>query len=247
MSLKAYIPGTQARRDRLYSLSLQKRLGKHEVLLQLEWPDGTESFRPANWDPEISAWVTDNGMRFYSVGRGGNANSMLGVPIVHVDAENAGVVSADAAKAARREDELEYVDADGRPLEVTQTDDEGEPLKVKYADEPNSEPIAADGGEIELHYDFGAPNGMDGEVIDRRLAGQYDPFPVSRKEADQAVEHAISAVQDQQQNIKLILIGVAIGVGIPILLIILVWLLGQIGGGGGGGSVIPMIAAMGGV
>lgn len=242
MGLKAYIPGTAARRDRLYGMALQKRLGGAEVLMQVEWPDGTESLKPANYDADIGAWVTEDGMRWFSKGKGGNANNLMGVPIIHVDAENAGVVSAEAAKFAQREEDLDYVDEDGNQLEVVSTDEEGEPKTVSYPDSDSEQRIAADGGEIELHYKMGR-DGYDGEVINRRKAGLYDPFPVSRKEADQAIEHAIGVGRETGQRIKDLLIGVAVGVGIPILLIILVWLLGQIGGGGGGGgSAIPLMA-----
>lgn len=237
MSLKKitqYIPYTEARRNRLFGLSLMRHVGKHEALLQVEWPDGTESFQPADWNPETSAWETPSGQRWYKKGLGGEPHTLMGVPIVHVDADNAGVVSAQAAKAANREARYGYVDADGRELEVLETNADGEPVEVAYVD--SGERVAADGGQIELCYDMGSPPGYDGEVIDRRVAGLFDPFPVSRVDADQAVEHAINASQDPRGELRLVLIGIGIGLGIPVLLMILNWLMATIGGGNGGGG-----------
>jgi hypothetical protein len=242
--MKQYIPFTQARRNRMFALGLQKQLGAHEVLLQVEWPDGSETFKAASWDSEISAWVTDDGKRWYSKGKGGDARTLLGVPVVHVTGENAGVVSQTAAKAAMREEHNEFVDEDGNDLDVTQTNDEGEPVRVKENGDGADE-VAADGGEVDLHYDMSPPDDAEGnttvgEVIDRSLAGLYDPFPVSRRDADQAVENAINAGKDSREDIKKVLIGVGIGLGIPTFLFVLVWLLGQLGGDGGGGAAIAL-------
>lgn len=239
--MKEYIPFTQARRNRLFALGLQKQLGNHEVLLQIEYPDGQEQFKPASYNPDMNCWETDDGQRYYSKGYGGDPGSLMGVPVVHVDSINAGVVSKEASKVANREDNYDYVDSEGRPIEVVSTDDDGTPLEVTYADESDGEPIAADGGEIDLHYDLTAPEGYTGEVIDRRKAGLFDPFPVSRQEADQAIEHAQAAAADAGEQMKTLLVGIAVGAGLIIAMLIIMWLLGQIGDDGGGGSSVPMM------
>lgn len=241
MGIKSYIPFTQARRQRLFAMSLQRQKGKHEVLLQIEYPDGTEQHKPANWNSKINAWETPDGQRWYSKGQGKADGNLNGVPIVHVDALNAGVISVEAAKIADREHNYQFCDADGRALEVVETDEDGAPVTVRYADEDGGEPMAADGGEIDLHYDLSPPDGFDGEVIDRQMAGYYDPYPVSRQEADQAVEHAQAATADQAGFLRALLIGFGLGLGSILLFVVLLWLMGQIGGGdgGGGGTVIP--------
>lgn len=241
--VKQYIPFTTARRERLYTLGLHKRLGDCEVLLQIEYPDGTEQLKPANWNSAINAWQTKDDQRFYSKGKGGNPSILNGVPIVHVDSLNAGVPSREAAKVADREDNLDYVDKDGRPLKVIETDEHGDPAKVEYTDEEDAEPVAADGGEVELHYDLSAPEGYDGEVLDRRKAGLFDPFPVSRQEADQAVEHVRTSVHDTESAIKYVAAGALGLLGIGMLVYFFIWLLGQIGGGDGGGTSVQATLA----
>lgn len=235
MALKAYVPFTDARRRRLYSKALHNMKGDAEVLLQIEYPDGTEQFKPANWNANINAWQTEDDERWYSKGRGGEPGNLLGCPIVHVDSQNAGVVSREAAKAARREELGHYVDEDGRPIEVVERDEHGGPQTVRYVDQDGGESIAADGGDVELHYDFG-----QGEVIDRRLAGYFDPFPVSRQEADQAVAYAESSALDQGEILKMLLIGVGLGAGLIIAFIVILWLMGQIGNGNGA-ETLPMV------
>ena len=231
-SIKQYIPTTKARQERLFAMGLQKQLGSHEALLQVEWPDGSETFQPADWHKETSSWLTPGGARWYKKGRGGESHNLLGVPVVHVSAENAGVVSAQSAKIAAREENLEYCDADGRPLEVVETDATGEPAKVEYADSGEPYQVAADGGEIDLYYDLSV---VGGEVINRSEAGLYDPFPVSRQEADQAVEFAKTAANDLERSAAIKYI--AVGFGLAMLMLGFMWLLGQIGGGGGDGGV----------
>lgn len=244
MGIKSHIPFTQARRQRLFAMSLQKQRGKHEVLLQIEYPDGTEQHKPADWNSDVNCWETPDGQRWFSKGKGKADGVLNGVPIVHVDALNAGVISAEAAKIADREHSYDFVDEDGRELEVVETDEDGAPVEVRYADDEDGEPMAADGGEIDLHYDLGAPEGYAGEVIDRQLAGYYDPFPVSRQEADQAVEHAQAATSDQEGFIKTFLLGFALCLGTIVLLGILVWLMGEVGGGDGGSGASETIPAM---
>jgi hypothetical protein len=242
--MKAYIPGTKERRERLARLGLSKRLGDHETLVQIEYEDGTEVFKPADWDAEIGAWITEDDQRFYVKGEGRSQGFLWGVPVVHAEANEAGVVSAEAAKFAAREESNEYVDEDGHELEVEQVDDEGNVTHVSYAnpDEAGDEAVAADGGvmevgsEIDLNYDFGAPEGGDGEVLDRRKVGLFDPFPVSRQEADQAVSIAENVNRDESKIAKYILIGLAAGVGIILLIWVLNWLMGTIGGSAGGGG-----------
>lgn len=248
--MKAFIPGTAARRERLAKLGLQKRKGDHEVLLQIEYQDGTEMFKPADWDAQLPAWVSVDGERFYVSGNGRSQGYLWGVPVVHVDAEEAGVVSAEAAKFASREEEGHYVDEDGNELEVVETDEYGDPTHVKLAGAPDpdagaGEPeLAADGGvmevgsEVELHHDLSTPDGYAGEVIERGKAGLYDPYPVSRQEADQAVSIAENAGQDEGKMLRYLLIGAGLGAGLIVGLLILQWLMGQIGGstGGGGGG-----------
>ncbi|MCU4926919.1 hypothetical protein OB905_13170 [Halobacteria archaeon AArc-dxtr1] len=248
--MKEYIPFTQARRQRLYAESLHRQRGNHEVLLQIEYPDGTEQMKPADWDSTESCWKTPDEQRFYSKGFGGDPGILNGVPIVHVDASNAGVVSREAAKAAAREDDYDYVDSDGNALEVVETDEDGAPIKVTYSDDVDSS-VASDGGamdidDVDLAYDLSAPEEYDGEIIKRRLAGYYDPYPVSRQEADQAVEHAKSAAADAAGTLKTFLIGFGVAFAAILLFIVLMWLLGQIGGGEEGGNVIPaMVNSMG--
>lgn len=235
--MKQFIPFTEERRNRLYGMSLQKKLGDSEVLMQIEWPDGTITYEPANWQPETSCWITQRNKRFYQKGKGRTTYSLMGVPVVPVAGENAGVVAAEAALVASQELEDEYVDANGRPLEVVETDSNGDPRYMVYADTP----AASDGGAMEVGKDITLHYKVDGRTISRTDAGLIDPFPVSRQEADQAIEHAIAATTDTAESMKMFFYGLGAGLGIILLFIFFIWLLGQIGGGDGGSIILLFI------
>lgn len=262
--MKSLIPFTDARRERLAKLGLRKRLGGHEALLQIEYEDGTEIFKPADWSADEGCWVSVDDERFYVAGEGRSSGALWGTPVVHVHAAEAGVISAEATLVANREDEGRWVDEDGRELEVVEWGDDGDPELVEYADGgPDagageaSEEIAADGGttpmrvgeDVSLHFDMEPPAGYDGEVIPRGKAGYYDPYPVSRQDADTAVAIAENAAHDESKLVRYLLMGLGAGAGIVIVLLIIQWLMGQIGGstagggGGGGGGQGEQLAA----
>ena len=236
----SYIPFTKARRQRMFLKGIQKQLGKYDALLQVEFTDGSESFVPGEYKHEISAWVTPNDSRFFSKGANDDVQYLLGTPIVHVHAMEAGVVSKEATYFAHCEDEHRYCDADGKALEVVETDEGGEPIEVRYADN-GQKAVAADGGMVDLHYRY------DGRVIDRSKAGEYDPYPVRRTDADVAIELGEAANTVSQNLTKRDLMLIGVGVAIPTILWVLNWLMGAIAGGGedGAGSIVFIVTHIG--
>ena len=116
MSFMSLIPGTQARAKKKFASSMNKIQGSHEVLLEIEWPDGSLSYEPADWIEEFSGYQGANtGLVYFAKGQGRRTKRAWGgAAIVQVFALNAGVISTESAIIAQRRDDEEYmIEVDG--------------------------------------------------------------------------------------------------------------------------------------
>jgi len=109
MNLSAYIPGSDAWNEARFRKYLNAIQGDGEVLLQIEWPDGSLSYEPGRWRKEYNAY---QGMRseylFFSRGKGRRKLDFGANTIVPVYAPNAGLMSTEAIITADRRDAGEY-------------------------------------------------------------------------------------------------------------------------------------------
>lgn len=227
--VREYIPGTQARRDRLLHEILQKEAAKGDVLVELEYPDGSVSLKPAAWNDEYQMWVTGDGHPVIPRGEGGGAKQLgRGIPIVRAYAPNAAPVSTEAALIARAEEEGEFVPVgeDGQPAI-----DRGD-LKPGHAG--NGATAVADGGNVEV-VDHVPTYGVEFSLAD---ADRYDPNPVSAQDVELAIDKAESAGEDEGQILRYVAYGAAATLAIVLILLGAIWLMNQIGGSSGGGGTI---------
>ena len=166
--MKEYIPFTEARQRRLFSLGLHKLAEKGDVLCQLEWPDKNTTLHAAVWDRELDGWILDNGRRVLPRGKGGEPITLGGVPFIRAHSEELGPVSTEACLLARAEETGEYdvVEPDG-----------------------DAEAVAADGGFVDHRPSFDV-EGWDAVEYTLADAVQYDPYPVREEDARAAAEWA---------------------------------------------------------
>lgn len=102
--VREYIPGTQARRDRLFQEILSKEVGDADGLALVEWEDGSVTMRPVVWESDLSALIDpDSGDMWFARGRGAEPKNFNGIPIWRVFAGNAGVISTEACLIADNE------------------------------------------------------------------------------------------------------------------------------------------------
>jgi len=103
MGLKEFIPGTEARRDRLFKTILAKDVGDKDGLALIEWEDQSVTTAAVEWDSDNSAIVDDEGNRFFARGLGSSPKTFCGVPIWFIYAGNAGIMSTEACLIADAE------------------------------------------------------------------------------------------------------------------------------------------------
>lgn len=218
----AYIPFTQARRQRLMKESWQAFAAGYDGLAMVEWPDGSKSPKPVNWDDELNALTTEDGKTFFVRGRAAEPRQLFGIPVWDVNAEGLGIVSTEAALISDREhfDEYEEATVEDAPQLAT-----------------NGEAVA-DGGEpvSGAVYNLNPPRGYDGEGFSVSLPADYAPFPASQTDAEQAVTQAEQAQNDESANLTWLLIGAGMALGSVLLFLIVQFAMNEIGGGGGGGG-----------
>jgi len=241
MGLKAYIPGTQERAQRLFIKGLRGQLGDHDGLAEIEWEDGSISYRPVYWSQDLGGIVDDEDNFWLARGEGSKPKSYYGVDIWRVYAGNAGIISTEAALIAHEERYDTVIDVgagDEIPddLEsVVETPDE--PDEIDPNGNGHAEELAADGGADGAIYDLRPPDGADGVTFSIRDADDFDPFPVDRKAANGAAEHYARAEGYGEDTWMYgFLVGLGVVAGFWLLWTIIPWLLNQIGGSGGGSS-----------
>lgn len=274
--VKQFIPGTEARRNRLFSQILAKKAGDHDGLAFVEWEDGSKTIEPVRWDSDNSAIVDDKGNRWFARGLGAEPKRLAGIPVWNVYAGNAGIISTEAsliADAERHQDNVYDVGAgeelpDDVVAEGIEDPNGGKtPADVMQGPQGPQTPgeaeadagdVATDGGVAAdaegAVYDLRPPDGYDGVAVSVRDPDYFDPNPVTRSDAKAAVEWAERA-GEASRNERLIWLAIGAGlVGAMWLLMTFVpWLLGQIGGATSpaGGStmtgLLPLLAAPGGL
>jgi hypothetical protein len=242
-----FVPGTQARADRLFNKSLAKRAKGADALLWIEYPDGDVRIKRATWDREINGWVSESGKRFYPRGKGGDPKRIGGVPIVQCHASDAGVISSEAALTAGALESglVAPIDHHGQvlnPIRGDRTDQDAEAVQGEVdraiengeveidADNAPSEngETAADGGRVEPADYLVLYDGVEFRLGD---AVDYDPFPVREEDARQAAEWFELAGRDDRSLLKYVAYG-AVGAFVIVLgLLGFIWLLGEIGSG----------------
>jgi hypothetical protein len=261
MGLKDKIPGTQARRDRLFQTILAKEVGDHDGLALVEWEDGSVTLKPVIWESDLSA-IIDPETRdmWFARGRGGQPKNFSGLDLWYVYAGNAGIISTEASLIAdqeRHDDVIDVGAGDEVPDEVFELgihDPNNDRIhgeqdevdgSVSMEDTDPLTPSAGDpsraradgGGVIDISdeaavYDLRPPEGYDGVAIDIRDPDDFDPWPVTREDAKAAAEHFERSVDDGTDTwMKGFLVGLLVALGIWLLMTIVPWLLGQIGGG----------------
>lgn len=234
MSIVAYIPFTQARRQRLMKESWQAYAAGHDGLAMVEWPDGSKSPKPVEWDDELNALVTDDGKRFFVRGRGGEPRQLFGIPVWDVNAENLGVVSTEAALLSDREHYDEVQEGTAAEIDLESNGSGGE--------------LATDGGQADVSgavYNLNPPREFDGEAFSVSLPADYAPFPASQTDAEQAVTQAEQAQNDDSTNLTWLLIGAGLALGSVLLYLVIQFLMAEVGGGGGnGGQTVEALAPL---
>jgi hypothetical protein len=258
-ALAQYIPLTQSRADRLFKKSLQKRAKGADTLVWLEFPDGDVKLKKALWNDELNCWELESGHRFYPRGRGGDPKRLGGVPVIQCHAEDAGIVSTEAALVGGAVEQglVAPVTESGQVLGPSRTahgavdidavqdavNDElgidAEPA-VGPAANGESAQAATDGGQVEI-ADY-VPL-YDGVEFGLRDAVDYDPFPVREEDARQAAEWYEMAGLDDRSFLKYVLYGAAGACLILFAFVGLIWLLGQIGGGDSTGITLTVAGA----
>lgn len=262
-SIAQFIPGTQSRADRLLKKSLRKRAKGADTLVWVEYPDGDVRLKRANWDGELNAWETEGGKRFYPRGKGGDPKMLGGAPIIQCHAEDAGVISSEAALISSQLEEglVAPVDAEGRVLGPAsngdgshaqqhlaqaareQADGERSIDWNQFADEEGVDPddlAATDGGRVPVADYVPLYDGVEFALSD---AVWWDPFPVREEDARQAAEWHEMAGRDEHNLVRYILYG-AVGATVIIgAMIGFIWLLGQVGSGDDTGITLTIAAA----
>ena len=264
MGLKAHIPGTQARRDRLFQTILAKEVGDADGLAIVEWEDGSVTFRPVQWESDLSALIDpESGDMWFARGRGSKPKDFQGVPVWYVFAGNAGVISTEAALIADQERHGDVVDVgegETMPDELFEMGLEDPNAGRFHEDEADGSvsmdeqpgPIApgangqgralGDGGTVDVGseaavYDLRPPEGFDGVAIDVRDPDDFDPWPVTREDAKAAAEWFERSVDDGTDTwMKGFLVGIIVTVILAGVFLGGPWLATQIASGSGGGG-----------
>lgn len=224
--VREYIPGTQARRDRLFQQILAKEVGDRDGLAFVEWEDGSVTMKPVVWESDLSAIIDpDSGDMWFARGRGGEAKNFQGVQVWYVYAGNAGVISNEACLIADQERwndvidvgagdrvpdelfELGLEDPNGGRFHGEEQDDVDGSVSMEDRPDPLAPQatngqgrVEADGGvnvdDNAAIYDLRPPEGFDGVAIDVRDADDFDPFPTTREDAKAAAEWFERSVDD---------------------------------------------------
>lgn len=271
--MREYIPFTQARRDRLFQKVLVNEVGNHDGLAIVEWEDGSVTFKPVSFEAEISALIDDDGNMWFARGLGSKPKNFNGIQAWYVYAGNAGVISTEAsliADAERHGDvvdvgagetvpdelfELGIDDPNGGRIHGEQPEAvEGPPGPATPAGAGNGSTPAharADGGMVDVDdnaavYDLRPPQGYDGVAFSVRDPDYFDPYPVTREDAKAAAEWFERSVEDGPDTwMKGFLVGLLVFAGIWLVLTVIPWLLGEIGGSGAsidtGGALTGML------
>jgi hypothetical protein len=264
MSIAAYIPGTHEHAKRKHVAFTRKLQKGHDVLVELQWSDGTVSFEPGEWKPEFQAVKTVNTeLWFFARGEGSRKHDFGGATIVHVYVPNASLMSVEGTLAAERRDmnaERKVTDS-GAVLEQNSAG-EWERVDLDGDADPN---VAADGGavdvdqldvvdkilpmappqatvtrtndgevDVELEFDY------DGEVISWKTASDHDPNPVDQNDLQAVFEHVRNAETDPELALKWAAIGLAAGALGVLGIFTLLWFKGKVDGGSGGGTSIAL-------
>ena len=257
-SIKTFIPGTQARRDRLFSEILAKEVDDKDGLAFVEWEDGSTTMKPVVWNSDLSCIMDEDGNMWFARGLGAEPTNFNGIPVWHVFAGNAGIISTEASLIADQErhgDVIDVGEGDTVPndlIELGIKEELGDPSANGEGDlEPSAaagngqQTARADGGHVINEdvdgaiYDLRPPKGYDGVAISIREPDNYDPYPVTRQDAKAAAEWFEQAgSQATDVWMKGFIVGLVVFGLIWTLMTVIPWLLGQVGGAGGGGETI---------
>jgi hypothetical protein len=264
--VREYVPGTQARRDRLFQTILSKEVGDADGIALVEWEDGSVTMKPVVWESDLSAIVDEeSGDMWFARGRGAEPKNFNGIPIWRVYAGNAGVISTEACLIADQERWDDAVDVgageevpdelfelgiedpnggrmhgeDGADGSVSMDDQTG---TITPAAGNGQGRVKADGGMVDVGdnaaiYDLRPPQGSDGVAIDVRDADDFDPYPTTREDAKAAAEWFERSVDDGTDTwMKGFLVGIIVTVVLAAIFLGGPWLASQLAAGGGGGG-----------
>lgn len=262
MGLRHYIPGTQARRDRLFQQTLRKEVGDKDGLAFVEWEDGSVTMKPVVWESDLSCIMDEDGNMWFAKGLGSEPVNFHGIHVWYVFAGNAGIISTEASLIAAEERAgtvIDVAEGDEVPDDLfelgledpngNRTHD-GEPDPLEASDGADRQVAQTDGGVIDdpegAIYDLRPPKGYDGVAISVRDPDYYDPYPVTRQDAKAAAEWFEQAGGEATDVwMKGFIVGLLVFAAIWGLMTIVPWLLQQIGGSGGGGGGETVAATIG--
>jgi hypothetical protein len=256
-------PFTSGTDDDTLAQYLDEQLGDADVLLLVEWADGTISEQPATYGVKDNVLQAENGLEWKLVGQGAEPKLFHGVPVIRCHALIDRPVDTTVAIGAEMDEEDRFV-----PV----TDERGATEVVEHvrpidpgdaadgAIDPaaaTAEPVAPDEGLAQLEtdgagqtvdriYDLKPPDGCVGWAFSLTSAGQRAPNAVSPMDMHDAKERGKMSERDNQELLKYVAIGAG-GTLALMIVIAVIFVVGQrllSGGGGGGGASLGLLVAL---
>lgn len=184
MSVKSIIPGTAEHSQKHAQKYYQRLVKGHDVVLEIEWPDGTVTYDSGDFSVEDDAYVSSKGLKFFVNGKGSEPRTLHGVPMVRVSSAVAASVDTSTAIAMGQEEEGEYED------------------------------VTTDAGEVvDREYDLRPPEGMHGWTYYLSDATDRAPYPTTSMEMKDQEERGKMSARSTADNIKYLLMGMGIVLG----------------------------------
>lgn len=225
----------------------RRKLDDGDVLLLVEWADGTQSELAAEYGVKDNVLEAENGLEFKLVGQGADPISYHGVPTIRCHALIDRPVDTTVAIAAEMEEEDRYVPVvDERG--ATEAVEHARPIEPGEASQGprTAQGLEADGGTVVDHvYDLKPPSGTVGWAFSLTSAGQRAPNAVTSMDLHDAKERGKLSERTRGEALKYVAIGVAGTLAILIIMAVIfvggMKVLGGGGGGGGGGQSFMML------
>lgn len=229
MSFKSFIPGTLEHSRRHHQKYLQKRLGGHDHIAQVEWADGTITDVPVNYRPEDNKLVADNGLQFSVKGRAGNALSYHGVPVIRTHALIPCPFDATSCIHAELDEESEYTvytyADDGPQVERTAAtaqeavtdggiEQNGAGTDIPFEDGPN-------GFESDRIYNMQPPDGCVGWAFSLQSMGERAVNSISGADLKDSEERGKQSQRNSQEWLRALVIGAGGVLGVIFVIAVL--------------------------
>ena len=229
MSIKSIIPGTLEYSRRHHRAYLQKRLGGHDHIAQIEWADGTITDLPVDYRPEDNKLVADNGLQFSVKGRAGNALSYHGVPVIRTHALIPCPFDATSCIHAELDEESEYTvhtyADDGPKVERTAAksqgavtdggvEQNGAGTDVPFEDGPN-------GFDSDRVYHMQPPDGCVGWAFSLQSMAERAVNSISGSDLKDSEERGKQSQRNSQEWLRALVIGAGGVLGVIFMIAVL--------------------------